>query len=249
MNLAGTLDIRAEGYTSPFAKMMFKALSSVVKTPPIENIESGYKIAVEMIEKAAKDKNILTLIPLKSIEIVKLLSGDKKEKKVSGRYDPTDDGIILRQTPAMRLLISQLVKHEFGHHLIDNFMNPKNHDSHGHLINPKGNDIYVNYELVDDLYNGALEEYTKEKSDVEKKSGVDIGDNPDENYSELFKVGTKAPSLYSLRTIDEWLGEAFALYCTPSEEKDAWSKKFPKTFAAIDAVLSGKVLNKKGKTE
>src|SRR5438552_43614 len=117
--------------SSSFEAMMLKAIKGT------SNAQSGFKIAIEQIEQNTKNKKILTLVPVKTIDLIKVLPGDEEEKKVSGRYMPDPDKITLRQPQAMRMLVVQLIKHEFGHHLADNFLNPKNHDSHGHLINPK----------------------------------------------------------------------------------------------------------------
>lgn len=236
MNLKTTIDLRAAKNDSEFQKMMYAAIKHT------RNIESGFKIAVEKIEKYTPYKPILTLIPLNEINIIKLLPGDEKAKKVSGRYDPDKDSITMRQAPAFRLMVIELLCHEFGHHLADTYLNPKNHDSHGHIINPKGTNVYVHCELVDELYTGAEDEYNKEKAKLEEKSGVDLDDNVDKEFEKLYNVGTDAPSLYSLRTIDEWFAEFFALAFTASNESDILKKRFRKTWDAVNAVLTGRVL-------
>jgi hypothetical protein len=236
MNIANVLDLKTEKQ-SAFEKMMLDGIQGA------NRVQASFKVAIEQIEKNTPYKKILTLVPFK-ISVVKLLSGDDKDHKVNGRYDPRKDEASLHQNPALRMLVVELIKHELAHHLVHTFMDPRNHDSHGHLIGPKGNNIYVKYEMVEDLFNAAQDEYQKEKSRVEKESGVKIGEDLDKHWEKLFETGTLAPSIYSLKTNHDWFAESMALYWSQSDEMEKFAKRFPATYNAIDLLLRGKVLDR-----
>ena len=191
-------------------------------------IPTAWKTAADHIWDNTRDKSVLTKVPLKKISLVTILPKDQRDKKVSGRYVPNKSKILMRETIALRLLAVQLIKHEFAHHLAEVYFNP---------------DKLGNGDVAQNLKAGYVEEWEAEREQVEKESHIQIGDDIDEDWEELFRTGTRAISLYALRTPDEWIAEAFALAWTPGSEQVLieMRKRFPKTFQAVDAVLNNKI--------
>lgn len=177
-------------------------------------VPHGIVLGAQCIESSVADKRVLTQSPIRAIRPQELIDGDAHK---SGRYLPESRTILMRENIMLRLIATQVFMHEFGHHLHHTFINDVSLDAN------------------------ARREYNHEHERAEAYIGEPIPDSIDDVFSELYRVGCPlAPSLYSLRSFDEWVAESFDMVFTGFG--DALKTIAPATWAFIDLVISGKIL-------